>query len=64
MSDYSGIGDAMIFLAVLAAFAVPVAIGGIIGLIFSVCGLTNVGIAFGVVGFLTGIFFATKVASS
>lgn len=64
MSDYSGIGDAMVFLAALAAFAVPVAICGIIGLIFSVCGLTNVGIAFGVVGLVAGVFFATKVSSS
>lgn len=61
MSDYSGIGDAMTFLLALAAFAVPVAVGCLVGLTLSAFGFTDVGIGFGVAGLLSGILLAVKV---
>lgn len=64
MSDYGHIGDAMVFLAVTAAFAVPTAVGAIIGLILALCGLPTAGIAIGAVGALVGVALAVRVAIS
>lgn len=63
MSDIGkGIGDAMVFFAVLAALGAPTAIGGIIGLAFAAAGLVQTGIVIGCFSLIVGVICACIVA--
>lgn len=64
MSDYSGIGGAVVFLAVLAAFAVPLAIMSVIGLVLASVGFTTAATVFGALGFVSGVVCAAIVGIS
>lgn len=62
MSDYGGIGDAMVVLAVAAAFFACTAIGGIVGLILTALGFAFAGIIIGCAGLVAGFVCGVLVA--
>lgn len=64
MGDYSGIGEAMVFLAVVAAFAVPALIGGFCGMILMAFGFKIAGVSVAALGFAAGIACAIYVRRS
>jgi hypothetical protein len=63
MSNYGrAIGDAMVMLAVVLAFAIPFAIFCAVGLAFASFGFTTVGPVLGALGLIAGTIAACAIA--
>jgi hypothetical protein len=64
MGDYSNIGDAMVFLAVATALAIPSLIGCFCGLVLAAFGMVIAGLVVGATGVAAGIICAIIVRAS